>query len=450
MKGRRSTPGRYFQVAEPGTGWGGTQISDPLTVLGPFNPKVAKPGTRMLMVSTTGEHFAYFELDESLNPVEKPLPDNLRQSVERIQENCEPALCTVLFMGGAGGSLRAGVTDNPVRLTRSVKDALTSVTSGGAPVYVWPGGGITFMVDVTQMPPPAPSATCRRPLWSRRSSSRCGYQTTPRSAATWTTCGRCPRSIATPRCATRRLRRKRIGRHDAPSADRAAPDGRRLHLNDGPIDLVIEASGGRAEVEIAYAAAAESLTGLLDKLCDELPQLRRRAAAGIPSLKGVVARRMHAAVAPYADMHFITPMAAVAGAVAEEVLGAMTRAAKLDRAYVNNGGDIALHLAPSHSFTVGLVSHVDPPTLAGKTVIDADSAVRGIATSGRHGRSFSLGIADAVTVLARTASQADAAATMIANAVDLPGHPGIARVPACDIQPDSDLGTRSSPAALRD
>jgi len=152
MKGRRSTPGRYFQVAEPGTGWGGTQISDPLTVLGPFNPKVAKPGTRMLMVSTTGEHSAYFELDESLNPVEKPLPDSLQQSVERIQENCEPALCTVLFMGGAGGSLRAGVTDNPVRLTRSVKDSLTSVTSGGAPVYVWPGGGITFMVDVTQMP----------------------------------------------------------------------------------------------------------------------------------------------------------------------------------------------------------------------------------------------------------------------------------------------------------
>jgi hypothetical protein len=152
MKGRRSTPGRYFQVAEPGTGWGGTQISDPLTVLGPFNPKVAKAGTRMLMVSTTGEHFAYFELDEALQPIEKPLPPELVQSVERIQENCEPALCTVLFMGGAGGSLRAGVTDNPVRLTRSVKDALTSVTSGGAPVYVWPGGGITFMVDVTQMP----------------------------------------------------------------------------------------------------------------------------------------------------------------------------------------------------------------------------------------------------------------------------------------------------------
>ena len=104
------------------------------------------------MVSTTGEHATYYELDEALRPIEKEMPLSLRQSVERIQENCEPALCTVLFMAGAGGSLRAGVTDNPVRLTRSVKDALTRVTSGGAPVYVWPGGGITFMVDVTQMP----------------------------------------------------------------------------------------------------------------------------------------------------------------------------------------------------------------------------------------------------------------------------------------------------------
>src|ERR1700719_2068673 len=142
MKGRRSTPGRYFQVAEPGTGWGGTGISDPLSILGPFDAKTARPGMTMLMVSTTGEHATYYELDEALRPIEKQMPLELRLSVERIQENCEPALCTVLFMGGAGGSLRAGVTDNPVRLTRSVKDALTRVTSGGAPVYVWPGGGI--------------------------------------------------------------------------------------------------------------------------------------------------------------------------------------------------------------------------------------------------------------------------------------------------------------------
>jgi len=152
MKGRRSTPGRYFQVAEPGTAWGGTNIQDPLSILKAFNPKKAWPGLRLLMVSTTGEHYAYFELDEYLKPIEKTLPGSLQESVARIKENCEPALCTVLFMGGAGGSLRAGVTENPVRLTHSVRDALTRVTCGGAPVYVWPGGGITFMVDVTLMP----------------------------------------------------------------------------------------------------------------------------------------------------------------------------------------------------------------------------------------------------------------------------------------------------------
>ncbi len=152
VKGRRSTPGRYFEVAAPGTGWGGTSITDPLSILGPFDPKVAWPGLRMLMVSTTGEQWAYFELDEARHPVERELPPDLAVSVERIKENCEPALASVLFMGGAGGSLRAGVTENPVRLTLSVKQALTRVTCGGAPVYLWPGGGITFMVDVSLLP----------------------------------------------------------------------------------------------------------------------------------------------------------------------------------------------------------------------------------------------------------------------------------------------------------
>src|SRR5256885_2330380 len=152
LKGRRSTPGRYFQVAEPGTAWGGTDVEDPLRILGKFNGKKAWPGLRLLMVSTTGEHYGYFELDEDLKPREKELPVDLRESVARIKENCEPAMCTVLFMGGAGGSLRAGVTENPVKLTHSVREALTRVTCGGAPVYVWPGGGITFMADVTRMP----------------------------------------------------------------------------------------------------------------------------------------------------------------------------------------------------------------------------------------------------------------------------------------------------------
>jgi 6-hydroxynicotinate reductase len=152
IRGRKSTPGRYFHVAEPGSGWGGTNVTDPLEIVTTFDAKHAWPGLRLLMVSTTGEQFAYYELDAALKPVERSLPANLQESVDRIAENCEPALTTVLFMAGAGGSLRAGVTENPVRLTRSVRSAITRVTSGGAPVTVWPGGGITFMVDVTLLP----------------------------------------------------------------------------------------------------------------------------------------------------------------------------------------------------------------------------------------------------------------------------------------------------------
>jgi hypothetical protein len=153
IKGRRSTPGRYFQVAEPGTGWGGTDIERSAgDHLGAFDPKVAWPGLRLLMVSTTGEQAGYYVLDDELRPVSAPMPPEVAATVERVAENCEPASCSVLFVGGAGGSLRAGVTENPVKLTRSVKAALTHVTSGGAPTYIWPGGGITYMVDVSRMP----------------------------------------------------------------------------------------------------------------------------------------------------------------------------------------------------------------------------------------------------------------------------------------------------------
>lgn len=152
IRGRKSTPGRYFQVAKPGTGWGGTDITDPLSIVEGFNPKVARPGLRLLMVSTTGDHFAWFVLDDALVPVPAPMPAAIAAVVERIGENCEPSVATVLFVAGAGGSLRAGVTENPVLLTRSIKDLLTRVTVGGAPAYVWPGGGITVMVDVARMP----------------------------------------------------------------------------------------------------------------------------------------------------------------------------------------------------------------------------------------------------------------------------------------------------------
>jgi hypothetical protein len=152
IRGRKSTPGRYFKVAEPGLGWGGTDITEPLSISEKIDPRKAWPGMRLLMVSTTGEDAEWYVLDEKLAPVKQPMPEPIRKVDDRIAENCEPALCTVLFMGGAGGSLRAGVTENPVRLTRSVKDLLTRVTCGGAPVYVWPGGGITLMVDVLRMP----------------------------------------------------------------------------------------------------------------------------------------------------------------------------------------------------------------------------------------------------------------------------------------------------------
>ncbi|WP_027551677.1 UPF0280 family protein [Bradyrhizobium sp. Cp5.3] len=219
-------------------------------------------------------------------------------------------------------------------------------------------------------------------------------------------------------------------------------DGRRLHLQDGPIDLIVEARGGARAVRAAYEAAARRFTGLLDELCAELTELRMAADPARTSLKGVVARRMHAAVAPHAADCFITPMAAVAGSVAEEILGAMLNAASLDRAYVNNGGDIALHLGEGEHFSIGLMDRPDGDGAMRTMTIDADDPARGIATSGRHGRSFSLGVADAVTVLAATASKADAAATVIANAVDLPGHPAITRQPANELQPDSDLGAR--------
>src|SRR5919197_1401002 len=137
------------------------------------------------------------------------------------------------------------------------------------------------------------------------------------------------------------------------------PDGKRLHLQDGPIDLIIEAKGSEGDIRAAYDAAARRFTGLLDELCDELIELRKAADPERNALNGVVARRMHTAVAPFAAEHFITPMAAVAGSVAEEILGAMLGAASLDRAYVNNGGDIALHLAGGEQFTVGLMDRPD-------------------------------------------------------------------------------------------
>lgn len=220
---------------------------------------------------------------------------------------------------------------------------------------------------------------------------------------------------------------------------RMLPRGQRLHLNDGPIDLIISAEGAPQDVSRALAAAEARFASVLDELCAELPLLRR-AVGEEP--EGTIARRMWRAVAPLGARAFITPMAAVAGSVAEEILDAMRAEARLTRAFVNNGGDIALHLAEGESCVLGLVDRPDRPSIFARASLSSADPVRGVATSGWRGRSFSLGIADAVSVLAERASLADAAATLIANAVDLPGHPAVRRVPACELQPDNDLGAR--------
>jgi uncharacterized protein len=226
-----------------------------------------------------------------------------------------------------------------------------------------------------------------------------------------------------------------------PPQYRRLADGR-VHLHDGPIDLILAAFGERDHVDRAYEAAWRRFVNVLDELCAELSLLRAPAGLAAARPSGRVAQRMFAAVTPLAADAFITPMAAVAGSVAEEILEAMTTTSALRRAYVNNGGDIALHLSAGESFRIGMIDRPDKPNAFGGVEISGDNRVRGVATSGWRGRSFSLGIADAVTVLAATASQADAAATLIANAVDLPGHPEVTRAPASDFDPQSDLGER--------
>lgn len=214
-----------------------------------------------------------------------------------------------------------------------------------------------------------------------------------------------------------------------PQADWLA--GGRLHLHHGPIDMIIGIDGpGR---DAGFARAIRAFEGLLQGLVDELPRLRQPHG---PMPRGAVARRMVAAVAPFAPA-FITPMAAVAGAGAEEILSALYAGPGIARAYVNNGGDVAFHLGPEMTICAAIAGGVP-----GLVRIASGDPWRGLATSGQGGRSLSLGIAESVTVLARTAALADAAATMIANAVDLPRHPAIMRVPACEISPESDLGAR--------
>ena len=218
-------------------------------------------------------------------------------------------------------------------------------------------------------------------------------------------------------------------------------DGRRLHLQHGPIDLIVEAFGAGHEVEKAYRQAVTAFRTVLGDLVGELDLLRRPVSPDIMP-RGPVAKRMQAAALPHRSHAFITPMAAVAGAVADHILTEMTAGCLLKRAYVNNGGDIALFLAEGQAFDIAVCSEPQGAAYASSARVRAEDGIGGIATSGWRGRSHSLGIADAVTVLARSAASADASATLIANAVDLPGSPLVGRKAASELSPDSDLGDR--------
>jgi ApbE superfamily uncharacterized protein (UPF0280 family) len=217
--------------------------------------------------------------------------------------------------------------------------------------------------------------------------------------------------------------------------------GERLHLAHGPIDVILRVWAAPDVRARAHAAAVSRFATILPELCAEIGRLRAPVGSG-PAPESPVGRRMHAACVPFAD-RFVTPMAAVAGAVADELMATMLAAGPVRRAYVNDGGDIALHVAPGETLDIGLAG--DPAgidaDLVGSTRIGAGDGISGVATSGAGGRSFSLGIAEAVTVLARDAAAADVAATMVANAVDV-DHPAVIRRPARSLDPDSDLGDR--------
>ncbi|HEU0060243.1 MAG TPA: UPF0280 family protein [Hyphomicrobiaceae bacterium] len=224
--------------------------------------------------------------------------------------------------------------------------------------------------------------------------------------------------------------------------------GGRLHLSHGPIDIVLKAWGRPHALRAAYAAAARRFPQVLPELCEELQALRR-PLTDTCALTGPIARRMLEACRPFAGV-FLTPMAAVAGAVADELMAHLLAAARLERVFVNNGGDIAVFMAPDQALEVGIAgafSRSNLPALNGRLSLKAGSGVGGIATSGARGRSFSLGIADAVTVLGRTAAAADAAATLIANAVNI-DSPAVVRRPAVELDCDSDLGRRPVTVAV--
>ena len=218
------------------------------------------------------------------------------------------------------------------------------------------------------------------------------------------------------------------------------PDGRRLHLQHGPIDLVIEAFGPRDEIGAAYRQARTRFETVLTELVEELAVLRQPVRDPRPGVAGPTAIRMMDAVWPHRDT-FVTSMAAVAGSVADEVMASLIDGRSLDKAYINNSGDISVYLTPGQTLRLGIVGQLFRPAIDGTAELSFDRPVRGVATSGWQGRSWSLGIADAVTVLAESAAAADVAATLIANNVNVE-YPTIERAPASELDDQTDLGNR--------
>lgn len=220
--------------------------------------------------------------------------------------------------------------------------------------------------------------------------------------------------------------------------------GDRLHLQHGPINLVIRSYGSSTSVTKSYELVIRRFPNLLCELVKDLTTLRQPVKQGVEeaytSINDVTAKRMVSAVLPYAQ-GFITPMAAVAGSVADQVLEWLTSVAGVEKCYVNNGGDIAVYIADEQSLDIGVVPSLVRAVPNAKISLTKDAKVGGVATSGWDGHSYSLGVADAVTVLARTAAEADVAATMIANKVDV-DHVNIRRQPASELDAACDLGER--------
>ncbi len=349
IRGRKSTPGRYFQVAKPGLGWGGTDLKDPLEIVERFDPKVAWPGLRLFMVSTTGEHHAWYVLDEELKPRPADPPADIDRLVARIAENCEPALSTVLFMGGAGGSLARGrhrESRAPHHVGEGSPDARhlrrraglcvagrRHHGDGGCRAHAGPLDRLRADAG-TGLPDRVHHAAGGLPVDGRaREAHRAGGAGAGGSAQEG---GRAARGKS--------LADEPAERGRTMSAQASLLPGNRLHLHHGPIDLIISADGAAADVRRAYQVAAAMFPNILPELVAKLAVLRAPIGELKPVVLNPIARRMVDAVWPYRDV-FVTPMAAVAGSVAEHVLALMVEAAPLRRVIVNNGGDIAIHLA---------------------------------------------------------------------------------------------------------